>query len=187
MLKATLSSRKFRPRVLAIAAVVMPVVAAGLLTAPSAHADQVWYQSVERSSSASICQLSSVTDIAIGWNNWSGSWEQWANGGRGGWTCTRNLIWARNSIEPIPISGAGCVLANQQNVTYADFGSGDFLASNAPVYSDSRCTTTNSFYIPQLVYATTYAAADAICIARVTGTNASIQSWTATNIYTCVM
>ena len=187
MPKVALSRKLFRTRTLGIASAALAVVAAGLFTAPTASAGQIWYQSVGRTSQNSPCQTSNVIDIATGWTNWAGSYEQWPNGGRGGWTCTRSLLWANDSPIVQIVTGAGCVLANQQLGTYANFGNGSFLASSAPAYSNSSCTSTNSFYIPELVYATTYAAADAICRARVTGTNASTQPWTAPNIYVCVI
>jgi len=30
-------------------------------------------------------------------SSWYPSWEQWANGGKGGWTCGRSITWARDS------------------------------------------------------------------------------------------
>ena len=188
MSKVTLLRKLFRTRTLGIASAALAVVAAGLLTAPTASAGQIWYQSVGRISQNSPCQASNVIDIATGWTNWTGSYEQWPNGGRGGWTCTRSLLWANDSPIIQIVTGAGCVLADTQAGSYANFGNQNFLAGSAPSYSDAACTTTNAFYIPELVYGTTLAAADAVCAANVPGrNNAASQPWSAPNVYVCVI
>jgi hypothetical protein len=172
-------------RAVACAASLITAIA-GLGLAVPAQADQIWYQSVQRNSASSTCEVSSVIDIARGWNNWSGSWEQWANGGRGGWTCTRNVTWARDSIESPTSSGAGCVLADTQFNTYANFGAQYSLAAGAPAYVDAACTNGIAFYTNDLVYATSLAAADLICVASLGGGfYAAPQIWTGTNIYVC--
>lgn len=66
---------------------------AGFTTASSASADQIWYQSVGRAHADAPCQESSAEDLAIGWNQWSPSWEQWANNGNGGFVCSRQITW----------------------------------------------------------------------------------------------
>jgi hypothetical protein len=188
MPKVAPSRKLFRIRTLGIATAALAVVAAGLLTAPTASAVQIWYQSVGRTSQTSPCQVSSVNDIATGWTNWAGSYEQWPNGGRGGWTCTRNLLWANDGIISPIVTGAGCVLADTQAGSYANFGSQNFLAGSAPSYSNASCTNTNAFYIPELVYGTSLAAADAVCAANIPGRNhAATQAWTAPNVYVCVI
>ena len=70
------------------------VAAATLLAAPAASADQVWYQGVERASADAPCPASSADDLTAGWSEWTPSWAQWANSGRGGYVCTRSITWA---------------------------------------------------------------------------------------------
>ena len=160
---------------------------AGLGLAVPAHADQIWYQSVQRSSASSTCEVSSVIDIAQGWNNWSGSWEQWANGGRGGWTCTRNVTWARSSIESPTSSGAGCVLVDTGGGgIYADFGGQFFWVAGGQAFRNSSCTVLSSVIITSdLAFATSLLAADPICEAQFgRGIYAQDQGY-ATNVYVC--
>lgn len=174
-------------RAVACAASLITAIA-GLGLAVPAQADQIWYQSVQRNSASSTCEASSVIDIAQGWNNWSGSWEQWANGGRGGWTCTRNVTWARDSIESPTSSGAGCVLVDTRGSgIYADFGGQFFWAAGGQAFRNSSCTIFSSDPIPSdLAYATSPSAADPICEAQFGGGfYAQPQSWTGTNIYVC--
>ena len=63
-----------------------------------ATADSVWVQSYERSSQAEVCTAQpGETPWQDSWgtdSSWAPSWEQWANGGKGGWTCTRSITWA---------------------------------------------------------------------------------------------
>jgi hypothetical protein len=76
------------------------VVLAGLLFgARVAAADSVWVQSYERTSQTQACvgqQGETTWQAAWGTDaGWTPSWEQWANNGKGGWTCTRSITWAR--------------------------------------------------------------------------------------------
>jgi hypothetical protein len=75
------------------------VVAGMLLGARVAAADSVWVQSYQRASSAEACVAQpGETPWQAAWgsdSSWSPSWEMWANGGKGGWTCTRSITWAR--------------------------------------------------------------------------------------------
>jgi hypothetical protein len=78
------------------------VVVAGLLFgARVASADSVWVQSYERSSQTQSCVgQQGETPWQAAWgtdSSWKPSWEQWANNGAGGWTCTRSITWARDS------------------------------------------------------------------------------------------
>ena len=63
-------------------------------------------------------------------SSWKPSWEQWANGGRGGWTCTRSITWART---PVAVAGA----AAGQTYRVGDVGPGGglvFLISGGLTY-----------------------------------------------------
>jgi hypothetical protein len=186
MPKATLSSRKFRPRVLAIAAAVMPVVAAGLLAAPSAHADQVWYQSVGRASAASTCQESTAADLAAGWTKWLGSWERWMNAGAGGYTCARNIVWAKDSSSS-QAGSAGCTqLYLSLNGMSVNFASSNYLARGATVYNEATCVSVTSTTNIGLVYATSLADANVLCRTN-EGLDASHQLTMNPNVYACVV
>jgi hypothetical protein len=79
------------------------VVAAGtLFGASSASADSVWHQSYQRASQSEACVAQpGETPWQASWgadSSWHPSWEQWANGGTGGWTCTRAIVWARTPV-----------------------------------------------------------------------------------------
>jgi hypothetical protein len=86
---------------LTFAAVV--VVSAGVLAGGgAAQADEVWYQGYERTSSSEVCTAQpGETPWQASWGpdaSWHPSWEMWANGGKGGWTCGRAITWARDSV-----------------------------------------------------------------------------------------
>ena len=72
-----------------------------------ASADQVWHQSVGRASADAACDASSVADLAAGWSQWAPSWEQWANAGAGGFVCSRQITWARDSAPAVATSPFG--------------------------------------------------------------------------------
>jgi hypothetical protein len=73
---------------------------AGFTTASPAVADQIWYQSVGRSSEPAACEKSSTTELAAGWTDWAPSWAKWVNGGKGGFVCNRQITWAFDSVPP---------------------------------------------------------------------------------------
>ena len=77
--------------------------------AGSASANQVWYQSVGKASAETPCPTSTGPELAAGWTQWSSSWAMWANQGRGGFVCNREITWAY-SESPLTPSGPGCVL-----------------------------------------------------------------------------
>jgi hypothetical protein len=80
---------------------VLVVVAGMLFGARVAVADSVWVQSYERVSQSEACAAQvGETPWQASWgtdSSWYPSWEQWANGGKGGWTCGRSITWARDS------------------------------------------------------------------------------------------
>lgn len=84
-----------RARRIVIALSSLAVVAVGLALTPSAWADSVQYQSYQRASQTEACAAQlGETPWQASWgadSSWSPSWEQWANKGNGGWTCTRSM------------------------------------------------------------------------------------------------
>ena len=87
-----------RRNIFAIASVAA-VVASTLVGANVVSADSVWVQSYERTSQTEACAAQvGETPWQASWgddSSWSPSWAQWANGGKGGWVCTRSITWAR--------------------------------------------------------------------------------------------
>jgi hypothetical protein len=68
---------------------------------------QAWVQSFQRASADAPCVPPKELDIAwqADWpaaeNTWIPTWEQWPNGGKGGWTCLRIITWAPAQYEQI--------------------------------------------------------------------------------------
>ena len=92
-------------------------------------------------------------DTFTGQEDWTPSWAQWANGGRGGWVCQRWIGWAASGPSH---PSAGCVLVDREP-TYVDFGGGWSLAypgwPGVPGHSDAACTQSGDPYPWDLVYA----------------------------------
>lgn len=66
--------------------------------APAANAaDLTWVQQYQRPSADAACAdqtgQTPWQSTYTGQSNWTPSWAQWANGGRGGWVCTRIITW----------------------------------------------------------------------------------------------
>ena len=103
---------------------VLVVVAGMLFGANVASADSVQYQSYGRASQTEACTAQvGETPWQASWgadSSWYPTWEQWANAGKGGWTCGRSITWARTPVAAS--SGGG-------SVTYAlgDIGPGGGL------------------------------------------------------------
>ena len=173
------------------------ILSGSVLVAQGASADSVWVQSYERSSQAEVCAgQPGETVWQESWSSdssWSSSWEQWANGGNGGWTCSREITWARTPSEPSAIttpapapSVAGCVMFTNFGTRSVDFGGTNFLPAGAIIYTNTTCNVVElgGTAFP-LAYAISSAAANAICSTQVPGTVARTAAWTGTNIYYC--
>ena len=91
-----------RHRGLLAAMGVLAVVAGTLMHAHPVSADSVQVQSYQRASESQKCASQpGETPWQTSWGTdptWKPSWEQWANGGLGGWTCTRSIVWARTTV-----------------------------------------------------------------------------------------
>jgi hypothetical protein len=78
------------------------VVAGMLFGANVASADSVQYQSYGRVSQSEACAAQvGETPWQASWgtdSSWYPSWEQWANNGKGGWTCGRSITWAKTPV-----------------------------------------------------------------------------------------
>ena len=83
------------------------VLAATAFGTNTATADSVQVQSYQRASATEACVAQpGETPWQASWgpdSSWTPSWEQWANGGNGGWTCTRSITWA-TTPAPVPSS-----------------------------------------------------------------------------------
>ena len=91
--------KRGRARFLLVLTSASVMVAGVVFGGGSATADSVWVQSYERSSETEECESPSwETPWQASWgtdSSWKPAWEQWANDGQGGWTCTRSITWAR--------------------------------------------------------------------------------------------
>ena len=104
------------------------VITASLLGANAASADSIQVQSYQRASQDQACTAQpSETPWQANWgtdSSWKPSWEQWANGGKGGWTCTRSITWARDAATARTYGlgdigpGGGLVFLISDGLTY---------------------------------------------------------------------
>ena len=143
---------------LSIIAASLVVIGSSLLSTPSASASTsgVWFQSIGRASETAACPDPSFgTPWQSGWNPseqaWRPSYSQWMHGGRGGWTCDRQITWAQTARA---YPSAGCVNVNTGVENYwVDFAGGWYVA-DADVYNPPGCTSTlivtsyNAVYAP---------------------------------------
>lgn len=93
-------------RIIAISGVTTVAFGLSALAAvPATAAEGTWVQQYQRSSATETCgaQPGQTPWQASysGQEAWTGSWAQWANGGNGGWICTRTIVWAK---APAPAS-----------------------------------------------------------------------------------
>ena len=81
---------------------VLIVVAGMLFGANVASADSVQYRSYQRASQTEACTAQvGETPWQASWgtdSSWYPTWEQWANAGKGGWTCGRSITWAKTPV-----------------------------------------------------------------------------------------
>jgi len=94
-----------------------------LFGARVAVADSVQYQSYQRVSQSEACAAQvGETPWQASWgtdSSWYPSWEQWANGGTGGWTCGRSITWAKT-----PVAGGSSSCATGGPYALGDIGPG---------------------------------------------------------------
>lgn len=116
--------------------------------AGSASADEVWYQSVGRASAEAPCPVSTGTELEAGWTQWSPSWAQWGNQGRGGFVCDRQITWA---YSPTASNFPGCQFIADLRITeppegpfdvslYGQFGNGLVIAADTYLFSTPDCS-----------------------------------------------
>jgi len=162
-----------RVSLLRVAVVSLSIATFGLLAAPAVSADEIWYQSVGRTSATATCQDSSSTDLATGWTVWRPIWEQWMNRGAGGFTCSRALTWAKSSTAGSGGGGGGgggVVACKQIRSTpsalyVTNFGVDTLRALGSTQYSNAGCTATSGTTVSDLIYASSSGSAATICTA----------------------
>ena len=180
-----------RARRVQIALSSLAVIAAGLTLTPSASADSVQFQSYQRASASEACSAQpGETPWEAAWgvdSSWHPTWEQWPNGGTGGWTCARSITWEKRT----PL---GCVQILFQRGPFppfwVDFGSGFVAPPGSPLFLTADCAAPSSGPLSDeqaFVWATNTDAAAALCSAVLPGT----QPRTPTdvdpaNIYSCI-
>ena len=126
------SVTRVRARFGLVVSSALVMVAGAVVGGGSATADSVWVQSYERSSQTAECETQAgETPWQASWgtdSSWKPAWEQWANDGQGGWTCTRSITWART---PASSSSSG------RSYALGDIGPGGglvFLISGGLTY-----------------------------------------------------
>jgi hypothetical protein len=114
---------------------VLVMVAGMLFGANIAAADSVQVQSYQRASQTATCDSppESLSEWRASWANpsdpisgptWHPTWERWANGGKGGWTCTRSITWAKSTPSARSYAlgdigpGGGLVFLISDGLTY---------------------------------------------------------------------
>jgi hypothetical protein len=138
--------------------------------ASSASANKVWYQSVGKASAEAPCPTSTGAELAAGWTQWSSSWAMWANQGRGGFVCNREITWAYSETTPTPApSFPGCVVLSPQVGetvgTYFQFGNSPYIPADSPnsVFFTPDCSGTGVASTSPWAYALNLEEAGALC------------------------
>jgi hypothetical protein len=153
-------SSKFMRRLGAGAAALVLIAGGSMLTASSASANQVWFQSVGRASADAPCSESSGADLAAGWSAWSPSWGQWANNHTGGFVCNRSITWEYDA--PSGPSGPGCLSAG--GGLFINFAGQVVVPVGTPsAYLDSACSNYAGTTPVAYVYAPNSTVADELC------------------------
>lgn len=150
------------------AAAAVLTTAAALLAVPAHSQTGVWHQAFERPSSDAVCEAppneTPWQASFSGQREWTPSWAQWPNDGRGGWVCQRSVVWATTFGVQLP--SAGCLLILTGPNRYADFQGGFALPGSAPLYSDSGCASATGQFISNytgVVYAPPGFDANTLC------------------------
>lgn len=155
---------------------VAVLAGAALSGASPASADEIWHQGIERAGERAACPKSSGDELASGWSEWAPSWAEWANNGKGGFVCTRDIVWAKSGGpgSNSPSSGGAralgdwdCVSLQQYPaVHYADLNGSDVIPYLTQMYLRSDCTEPNGLFAWQGVYVPegTETEAEALCI-----------------------
>lgn len=158
-----------------------------------ASADSAWVQEYERPTQESRCGAPAdetpFQSTYSGHREWTPSWSFWANGGRGGWVCTRTIVWARSTStapSPAPWVTARCTLFNGMG-QYVNYLGGWSLAAGAPIYSDANCIVGAGVTGPNVVFAANVTEADAKCAAVWPGTRSSNPGGLVAGNYSCVV
>jgi hypothetical protein len=161
----------------------LAVVSGGLFgLAPTASANSVQVQSYQRATQSEVCAAQTgETPWEDAWapdSTWHPTWEQWANHGTGGWTCTRSITWAKT---------IGCVQVqlDVDGVVWANFESGDFLSAGAQGFADQYCSIVSEIAGYDGVWASDLAQADIRCDAVWRGTDAFHPDWATPNLFRC--
>ena len=155
------------PRALVIAAAGALTIAGALIAAPAASADSVWFQSVARASASAACPDDSFgTPWQSNWDpaqrSWRPSWAQWPNGGTGGFTCDRQITWAKSgSVYPVGYCQGASSRYYQFNGGWSVSG---LVSDPIRFYSDSSCTSAITIGAYDfVVYAPAGYAPDVLC------------------------
>ena len=165
---------------------VLMIIAGTLFGATVASADSVQTQSYQRASQTEACVAQvGETPWQANWGTdatWKPSWEQWANKGTGGWTCTRSIVWARSApAHP----SAGCIDLSVYSASI-NFQSGWFLAGSAPAYSNSTCSVRAGSLGNNVVYAPVGYDATTLCLeAFGVLPNANVRKLVGSDVYAC--
>ena len=155
------SVTRVRARFLLVVSSALVMVAAAVFGGGSAMAEQ-WVQSYERSSETEECESQpweTPWQASFGPDSsWSPSWGRWANGGKGGWICTRTINWGGSAPAASSSSGSSAPAASGASApSYAlgDIGPGGglvFLISGGLTYEMAPMTWSGGASDPNIAW-----------------------------------
>lgn len=158
----------------------------------SASTGSVWVQEYQRPAQDSQCVAPADEtpwqSTYSGQREWTPSWSTWPNGGRGGWVCSRTLVWAR-ATSPAPWATAGCTLLSRPfgTMNYVNYLGGWSLAAGSTIYSDSNCVVGAATTGQNGVFAANASEADDKCEAIWPGTRSFNPGGLVGGNYQCVV
>lgn len=162
-------------------------IGTAVVATPSASAQGapiVWYQAVAVPTATSPCPVTTDGDKAKGWTDWTNSYAEWPNGGKGGNVCSRSITWAyeRDAASGSAFPSGGC---QKYSDYYVNYGGGYSAPAGSSAYILSDCTSFTGNTVSRSVYAPAPYNPNTLCVAAF-GTNSNGQWPNAVDVYRCL-